>query len=401
MEKNSRKFTFDDSLFYKKRFSNTEEVIESRQSNLMDANDEATVLSLNNSDVKNLRLFLEKYNNKSKKESKEEIKEENKEERKKNKTQNLLLILNDKPFTKKDLNSLIDLASFLKTDIITYFCNFNKVEDLRKTIKNRILINKIFLHFLLKNKYNLSTSKINFFIMGQYTSSLESLISIFYLQKIRKGDYLRKIKVKGLILENSIYLKETINFLFPQFNQKFIVPTFFIFGKFSVFSSEFLKEFNPIKTKFANLSEWLPEGGDMSNINNLYRSTYFKKLKKFIKKFENFKFKNGILLKNKNGIDKNYSFKYKKNFKEDCDNDISLVDFNKRKSFIVNFDMENLTLKEKNKIKETLSLRRKVSDYFKKISRKSSIQVNKKFEEKEYENETVNELTIEKHFELE
>jgi len=266
--------------------------------------------------MKNLKLFQENSISGNSKNATENNKNNNKntntntnnnptEERQKIKNKNILLILTDKPFTKKDLNSLIDLASYLKTDIITYFSNFNNITDLKKTIKNIILINKIFLHLLLKNKYNLPTTRINLFILGEFTSSLESLITTFYLQKLRKGEYLKKIKVKGLILENSIYLKETLNFLFPQFDQKFIIPTFLIFGKFSVFSQEFFNEYKTFKNKFVNLTEFFPEEGDMSNINKEYRNFYFEKIKNFLKKFEKFKFKNGILLKNKNKKKKN------------------------------------------------------------------------------------------------
>ena len=362
--------------------------------------------------MKNLKLFQENSISGNSKNATENNKNNNKntntntnnnftEERQKIKNKNILLILTDKPFTKKDLNSLIDLASYLKTDIITYFSNFNNITDLKKTIKNIILINKIFLHLLLKNKYNLPTTRINLFILGEFTSSLESLITTFYLQKLRKGEYLKKIKVKGLILENSIYLKETLNFLFPQFDQKFIIPTFFIFGKFSVFSQEFFNEYKTFKNKFVNLTEFFPEEGDMSNINKEYRNFYFEKIKNFLKKFEKFKFKNGILLKNKNKKKKNNSFHCKKNFQEDYNNDITLVDFNKRKSFIVDFDIENLTKKEKDKIKRTITMKKKVDLYFKKISRKYSVFIDKKFKEKKFENETLSNLTMEKHFDFE
>lgn len=394
---NSRKFTFDDSIFQRKKFENSES-----QSIFNTNNMDATFLNISTSDIKNLKLLLE---NNSKNNN------NNKDEEKKNKkNKNIIFLLTDKPFTKNDLSCMIDLAAYLKSDIITYFNNNNKEDiefNIKKNIQERILINKIFLHFLLKNKYQLpieNLNKLNLFIFGEFTCSLESLISAFYLQKSRRGDYMKKIKLKGLILLNSIYLKETINFLFPSFDQKFIVPTFFIFGKFSVFSEDFLKDYNEIKKKFANFSEWLPEGGDMSNIHKLYRKSYLEKLKNFLKKFENFKFKNAILLKNKNKkyIKRKNTFKISKNFDEDGNNKITIIDFNKRKSFFEKFEFENLTKKEQEKIDKKTSLKNKVADYFKKLNNKSKVIMDKKFEEKEYINESICKLTIEKnYFELE
>lgn len=363
---------------------------------------DATNLDITTSDVKNIKILFENSNNKKQKniETKENLENLSSQTSKKSKSKNILLILTDKPFTKSDLNSYIDLATYLKSDIITYFCNLNnEVEDLKKTIKNRILINKIFLHFLLKNNYNLPTSKINLFILGEFTCNLEALITSFYLQKVRKGNLMKKLKLKGLILENSIYLKETINFLFPQFNQKFIVPTFFIFGKFSVFSEEFLKEYKSIKSKFINSTEWLPEGGDMSNIRKTLRIELYEKIRNFLNKYENFKSKYAILLKNKNNEKKNFNTFCRKDYKEDFTDDITIANLNKRKSFIPDFDIDNLTLRERDQIEGRKSLKKKINAYFKKTLSKNSFILNKKYEEKISEDECICKLRIEKQLE--
>lgn len=279
---------------------------------------------------------------------------------------------------------MIDFASYLKIDIITYFYKSNIDNCEKKNIQNRILMHKIFMNCLINNKYNFSTKKINLFILGKYTASMEAFVTIYNLQKIRNKNSLKKFNVKGLILENSIYLKETIKFIFPDYKQRFMLPIFFIFGKFSVFSSEFFFDFNFIRNKFINIAEWFPEKGNMSNIISDYREIYFRNIKAFLNNYSHFKFTKAILLKNLNG---NNSFFYKKTFKED----IKLNNTNNKRNvshlenFVSDFAKINKTHNHSGKA---------ISNNSSAI--KNFLLLDKKFEEKEYGFENLRKLSLEK-----
>ncbi len=215
--------------------------------------------------------------------------------------ENLLIFFSDGLYNnKRGINYLIDLASILKMDIITYSFSY---KDEKPLIKKRILALKVFYRYLIKNVYNINDHfKKHLFVYTKHSTCLEGLLISNKLanKNFNFNDKIHiKLNFKGLIIENAVEFKKFFQFIFSDYSEKFYIPTFFINGKKSFNINEFFSDYKFIKKLFINITEWFPEDGDFNNINSKLRNIYLEKLKFFINNYNFLSMKKNVIYQNK------------------------------------------------------------------------------------------------------